>query len=192
MAPAVPFQKPTWFIDKKVSNPYGSVANAILPYLSPENQRSLGTELGRTNKDFESYGNAQFSPAPSSIGAQTRRQYLSSDRATQALAAVERMRTLSGKSEKQMGKGYTYLVDVIKTLQRLGGMSGSGMSRANYQELYTAVQNFTENTKLDTASAPYAQLANYFVSPTFSAGPLVNNRKIGEQVVAGSPNRKLY
>lgn len=181
---------PNWWEAKASSNPLNAFANALLPFMSPEDMRNVATNLS-TLPEYEAYKTATYAPAPTTITAETRNRYLSAQRATQALQALDNMRQLTGKSETELGAGYAYLTNVIKTLQRLGGSEG-GMSRAQYLEFQKAIGELSAQVQDNYDVQPYASLANYFVSPTFSAGPLINTFQSGDKTYFGRQNKKLF
>lgn len=183
---------PSWWKNTAAANPLDSFANALLPFMSPEDMRAVGTNLSH-EKQYSSYGKAAtYAPAPTTIDANTRNSYLSAQRASGALKAVEQMRAKTGKTAAQLGPGYNYLTDVIKTMQRLGSTAQGGMSRAQYQEFQQAISGLQSQAQDNYDISPYAGLANYFIDPKFSAGPLMNTRQVGNKTVFGTANKRLF
>lgn len=172
-----------------------SMTNALLPFMSPEDQRTVGTNLSSLS-EYSSYKNAPYPAAPSSITQEMKNKYLSSQRATGALAALENMRKITGKTEADLGPGYSFLKDAIGALQRLGGTDG-GMSRAQYLEFKNTIDILTQQAKDNYDVQPYAALAQYFLSPTISSGSLMNEQTVmspsgSTRKVFGKANKKLF
>jgi hypothetical protein len=77
-------------------------------------------------------------------------------------------------------------------MQRLGGQGGA-ISRANYQELMTAINNINTQVKSDTTMTSYVALGNYLANPTFSAGSLVPTTQTSTgRTIYGTPNVRLF
>lgn len=191
--PPPPPNAPSWYVNNKSTDLVGSFANALLPYMSPEDMRAVAGNLSGLS-EYSAYKNASFPDAPTEITPELRANYLSSDRASKALSAITNMAQLTGKSEADLGSGYSYLKDVLGTMQRLGGQNGQGMSRAQYQEFYNAVQGFKSKAQDNYDLAPYASLADYITNPTFSSGSISNT---GRDAVSGKlyyakQNKKLF
>jgi hypothetical protein len=84
---------PSWWIGNAITNPgteeqkFANVANALLPTLSPEDQRTLASYLATNYKDvYGGYANTQFTSAPTEITDAVRQQYLNPQRAQLALS----------------------------------------------------------------------------------------------------------
>lgn len=207
-----PFTLPSWYKSVKSTEAprsaelrgdmrdYATVAdsmtNALLPYISTADQRVAAPKLATTSPAYASYRDASFDPEPTRITSDTRRKYLSADRATQILNSLNNMKTTAGYTEEQLGPGYKYLTDVVNTLKRLGGTGTGGMTRAQFQEFNQTVNSLTDTYQSDNRTsdtvAPYSTLARYISSPTFSSGNLVNVRKSGTRTLAGTANSRLF
>lgn len=185
---------PSWWTGASAKDPLESFKNALLPFMSPEDQRVSATQLASKNKEYASYADAPFAPAPTKVTAAMRNQYFSAERAANALTSLNNMKAARPAAYKSSAEsaGYTYLADVLKTLQRLGSTQGEGMSRADYMEFQRAVDSMSRGIENNKDAQPYAELANYMINPGFSGGSLVNYRKVGNRTIYGSANNKLF
>lgn len=181
--PGVGPNPPTWWINQAIQNPttedqkFANMANALLPTLAPEDQRTLATYLAQNYKDvYGGYANTQFSPAPTELNAEWRKAFLSPERAQLAVSLLDKMKTASGGAD--LGAGYDFLKNAVNLMNQFA--SGGVMTREQYQQFTNAVSNLGKNATGDLA--PYGNLAQLFNLPSFSAGPLVSN----------TPNKKLF
>jgi hypothetical protein len=174
---------PSWWINSAIKNPatedqkFANTANALLPTLAPEDQRTLATYLAQNYKDvYGGYANTQFSEAPTELNAEWRKAFLNPQRAQLAVSLMDRMRTASGGGE--MGAGYDFLKNAVNLMNQF--TTGGVMTREKYQQFQDAVANLGKNAGGDLSA--YGNLAQLFNMPSFSAGPLVSNEA----------NRKLF
>lgn len=183
--PAVPGQPnpPSWWINSAISNPqneehkFANVANAILPTLAPEDQRTLASYLAQNYKDvYGGYANAQFSEAPTEMNAEWRKSFLNPDRAALAVTLLDKMKAASGGAD--LGAGYDFLKNAVNLMNQF--TTGGVMTREKYQQFSSAVSDLGKNATGNLA--PYGNLAQLFNLPSFTAGPLVSN----------TPNNKLF
>jgi len=184
-APGVPGEPnvPSWWINSAITNPttedqkFANMANALLPTLSPEDQRTLGSYLATNFKDvFGGYANTSFSPAPTEVNADWRKSFLSPDRAKLAVTLLDKMKTASGAQD--MGAGYDFLKNAVNLMNQFN--NGGQMTREQYQQFTNAVSALGKNA--GSGLSAYSNLAQLFNLPSFSAGPLVSN----------TPNNKLF
>lgn len=161
--------------------PYGKMAEALLPYLSPEDSNVLESFYG-----FEQPDRA----IPTEITGGLRNYYLSKERAGSALTALNNMKTASGRSD--LGPGYAFLVNAIGLLNQFGAEGGEGLTRQGYSQFSSAIDSLMQMSQNDASLAPFANLAMMFVNPGFTAGRLVSQSKIGDKTVFGSAHSKLY
>jgi hypothetical protein len=167
---------PPWWINQAYTNPdenqaFANAANAILPTLSPEDQRNLASYLATNFKDvYGGYAQAQFAPIPTKI-TDERSQYLNPQRAQAALTLLDRMRQASGADEASMGKGYEFLKNAL-TLMNKYATSGP-MTREQYDQFTSAISALSSQAGKDIGS--YSNLAQLFNLPNFTAGPIVSN-----------------
>ena len=170
---AVAGNPPPWWIASAYSKPtedqqFANVANALLPTLSPEDQRNLSRYLATNFKDvFGGYANTEFAPIPNQLSNE-RAQYLNPQRAQAALGVLERMKTASGQT---MGTGYQYLLDAVNLLNKY--TSGGPMTREQYTQFSAALKGLEAQAGSNITA--YKNLAQMFNSPSFSAGQLMSN-----------------
>ena len=173
---------PSWWINQAIQNPTGdqqfaNMANAILPTLAPEDQRTLASYLAQNHKDvYGGYANTQFSEAPTEMNAEWRKAFLDPKRAQLAVTLLDKMKTASGSQD--MGAGYDYLKNAVNLMNQF--TTGGVMTREKYQQFSSAVSALGKNATGDLA--PYGNLAQLFNLPSFSAGQLVSN----------TPNNRLF
>jgi hypothetical protein len=173
---------------------YIMMANAMLPFLSPEDQRAFAANIDR---QFKGKG-AKFGDATefgfgltSAVTPEVRTNYLSSQRAESALSALKRMRAASGFKEKEFGPGFQYLKQIVDTLRDFGSI-GRAMSRAEYTAFLGAIDPLLNEAKSGRLGA-YGGLARAFLQPFLTGGSLMNaSRTQSGAVRFGAPNPKLF
>lgn len=157
-------------------------AKSLLPYLSPEDAKAQAIFYGV---------NAPSVETPTAVTSGLRNYYLSKQRATNALGALENMRASTGKGN--LGPGYTLLRNVIRLLQTYGGDTANGMTRSAYNQFSTELNSMLSQAKGDNALSYYADLAQQFANPSFSAGALNPTTKLSTgKTVFGQSNKQLY
>lgn len=183
---------------------YTTILSKLFGYLSPSDQNAASVITGQSPTGASE---------PGEITSLIRSNYLSKERATQALGA------LAGLTPSDSSGGYDLLKNALGLLQQFGGSGGTGMSRENYlkfseqlnnllaeaqsiqQQEYTNLQNWNNDRQAsgeDLIPYPeynalnYAELARMFLNPSFSAGYLMPFRKVGNQLVFGTPDKKLF
>ena len=176
-----PFTKPIWYNSTQAGvNPLDSLTNALLPYMSEEAQRIVGLKLGTTSPNYASYRDAAYSKSRDIVNSDTRRQFLSADRAYRAMSSLQNMKNVGGYTDATLGPGYKYLQDIVGTMKRLGGSGSGGMTRAQQSEFRSTVGNisdaYTSDPNTAESSAPYSNLTQYFATPSFSAGDLFGKK----------------
>src|SRR5690349_17310314 len=142
-APPTPdTQIPSWWINQAITNPtteeqkFANVANALLPTLAPEDQRTLASFLAQNYKDvYGGYSNTKFNDAPTEITDAVRKQYLSPQRAQVALSLLDKMKSASGVQD--MGAGYDYLKNAVNLINQF--TTDGVMTRERYQQFTNAV-----------------------------------------------------
>lgn len=168
---------PSWWISNAYVNPtaeqaFANAANAILPDLSPEDQRQLGTYLATNFRDvYGGYANAPFSPIPFDLTNQ-RETYFDPQRARAALERLDRVQQVSGG---EMGRGYDYLRQALNMLNRYS-TTGQPMTREQYELFANAVRDMTSMAGSDISA--YSNLAQMFNLPGFTAGQPFSNAPI--------------
>lgn len=176
---------------------FAAMANAMIPYLSPEDQRQLGSSLSRLFPDaFGSYSaeKTEFGLPPQTISPQNKFYFTSQQRGSDMLNALSKMQQASGKSESDMGPGYQYLRQLAQTLVDYGGRSkdARSMSRREQMMYYGAIDPLLAETQGEQLGA-YGEIARAVTQPFFSAGNLVNVSK-GEngEWIFGKANTKWF
>jgi hypothetical protein len=176
--PPVPGQPnpPSWWINQAIQNPttpeqqFANAANAILPTLSPEDQRTLASYLATNYKDvYGGYATTQFSEAPTELDANWRKAFLNPERAQLAVSLLDKMKTAAGGGE--MGAGYDYLKNAVNLMNQFS--TGGVMTREKYAQFQAAVAALGKNATGELSA--YGNLAQLFNLPSFSAGSLVTN-----------------
>ena len=182
-APAPDTAVPAWWINQAIVNPtnpdqqFANAANAMLPTLAPEDQRTLANYLATNFKDiYGGYASTDFGPAPTEITGDIRKQYLNPQRAQLAVSLLDKMKTASGA--QNMGAGYDFLKNAVNLMNQFS--TGGVMTREKFQQFSNAVSSLGQNATGELS--PYGNLAQLFNLPSFSAGPLVSNEA----------NRKLF
>lgn len=160
------------------TDPFRSIAETIMPYFSPEDQRLMADLYGfnRTNEAI-----------PGQVDSGQRNNYLSQGRAEEALAALS---NLNPDIQTGGGAGYQFLVNALNILRDFGGTEGQ-MNRENYLRFDLATRRLMEEAGGGNLGQ-YRDLVNMFSFPTFSAGPLVDVRNSNGAPVFGSANRRLF
>ena len=175
---------PDWWINQAYKNPtnpeqqFANMANAILPTLSPEDQRSLASYLASKHKDvFGKYSGVNFGKlTPTEMTDDLRQKFLSPDRAKHALSLLDKMKQATGGAN--LGAGYDFLRNAVGLMNQFS--TGGVMTREKYAQFQAAVANLGKNATGDLSA--YGNLAQLFNLPSFTAGPLVSN----------APNNKLF
>lgn len=174
---------PSWWINQAITNPsnpdqeFANAANALLPTLAPEDQRTLANYLATNFKDvYGGYSSTNFGAAPTEMTDAIRKQYLSPQRAQLATSLLDKMKTASGA--QNMGAGYDFLKNAVNLINQFS--TEGVLTRERYGQFNNALKGLTSNAGKDMSA--YANLAQLFNLPTFSAGPLISN----------TPNSRLF
>jgi len=156
---------------------FAAMVNALMPYLTIEDQRAMGSSLSRLFPDaFGSYSpeKTAYPTPPSSIKAEREYYFQSQQRATDLLGALDKMKAASGQDEKKFGPGYQYLRQLATTVKEFGAKVGqSQMSRRQYINMYSALDPLLAETKGEALSA-YGEIARALTQPFMGAGKLIN------------------
>lgn len=171
---------------------FAAMANALMPYLSTEDQQAMGSNLSRLFPDaFGGYSPEKTTyPKPAStISDQAHIYYQSQKRANDLLSALDKMKAASGQEEKKFGPGYQYLRQLASTMKTFGGAEGAhGMSRRQQINLYSALDPLLAEAKGENLSA-YGEIARAVTQPFFGGGKLLDVYKNSEGTwVFGNPN----
>jgi len=181
---------------------YVALYNAMIPYMSPEDQRVAGKYL------YSVIGSDQVEPwgtynpemmdgitPPASITPDITEEFTSSDRVQNALQTLSKLVEVSGRDEKAMGAGYGFLRNILSTIgEYAGGSVGSGdrQTRAEYRATQGALDPLLSQAKSGELS-PYQAVASQVSSPYFSAGNVVPISKSATgQFRFGNRNPEFY
>jgi hypothetical protein len=167
------------------------VKETLLPFLSPDDMKTVGQEIS-SEPEFSQYKDMQYPSSPSRVTPEVRDQYLSSTRAESALAALENMRAATGKSAEQLGPGYAYLISVVNTLKNIGSSSSGTMNRAQFIEFKNAINSLYEQNRDNYDVNPFTEIARKFAFPSFSGGGLQSFQEIGDRIIFGKRNKRLF
>ncbi len=176
-APNVPVSPPNWNAGTlpaswTAESEYGAFVNAILPWLSPEDQRTFAGGLSRS--DQTQYGgmnptSALYPTPPATLTTDTKRYYQSQERAQAILSALDTKAKASGQAT--FGPGYGFLQQVVSILRDFGAQGGNGQTRRQQLQMLAALDPLMAEAKSDTLSA-YGPVAQAISSPFFSAGQI--------------------
>jgi hypothetical protein len=145
--------------------------NSMIPYMSPEDQRSTASFLYRLYPDvFSTYNpEIQAMPAiPTELSTETQRWMTSLQRANNILDTLSKVKTATG-SDQSFGPGYEYLRALGTILRDMGNESGVGQTRLQRQNQVSALDPLTAETSSDNLSA-YSTLTRMLSQPYYSAG----------------------
>jgi hypothetical protein len=172
---------PTWWVGLVNSvpspeNEYAMQLNAMIPYLSPEDQRYVAQFLFSSFPSiFSMYKDISFAPPPFEITADIRDRFTSSDRARGIIETLNKMRQAAGMTEEQLGPGYRYLNRLADVMAQYGGGplgSNDRQTSRQYTQMMSALDPLIAESKGDELSA-YGSLASRLTNPFFSAGKVV-------------------
>lgn len=190
--------KPDWWKALKPSEvnegtEFLASMNLLIPFLSPEDQRSVASTLYA--QDAKNFGHL----SPEKIGVDTpaispdlQKYFTSSDRATKALAALEKLAGAVGKGEADMGKGYRYLRSILSAVKSYGAREGEQrMTKANMTSLYSSLDPLLNQGKSEEFGA-YGPLATMLAKPFFTKGQLMPVGKTQDgRYIFGEANKGL-
>ncbi len=175
---------------------YAALYNAMIPFLSPEDQRTVAQHLGGLYSKrpmWQTYNPeaTDFAKPPVELTPEMMEQFTSSDRAKKALQTLDKVASISGK-KKGFGAGYTFLRQLLKTMQDFGGGAvgaGNRQSRVQYQQMQSALDPLLASMK----NTEFAGLAQQLTAPFFTAGRVVPiSKDVTGRYVFGSPNKQLF
>lgn len=175
---------------------YAALYNAMIPFLSPEDQRTVAQHLGGLYSKrpmWQTYNpeTTDFAKPPVELTPEMMEQFTSSDRAKKALQTLDKVASISGK-KKGFGAGYTFLRQLLKTMQDFGGGAvgaGNRQSRVQYQQMQSALDPLLASMK----NTEFAGLAQQLTAPFFTAGRVVPiSKDVTGRYVFGSPNKQLF
>lgn len=173
---------------------YAGLINALIPFMSPEDQQSMAGSLFRFDPEaFSAYNPELLNvAAPTEIGTDTRRQFSSTDRGQGILDALETFRATAGVDASVLGPGYSWLRSVADSLRDKGGTSENAQTRAQNAQLRGQLDVLFGEAG-SGALAPYEPVARALATPFFSAGQLTPVARTQDGTfVFGQANRELF
>jgi hypothetical protein len=146
---------------------YANLLNSMIPYMSPEDQRSSAQLLYRLYPQyFSSYNPTVVSmPTPTEVSTQMRNWMQSRARAEQMLGTLDKVKEVT--KDKTFGSGYEYLKQLATSLRDFGGQEGQ--TRQQYANLVSALDPLLAETKGDQLSA-FASMTRAMTQPYYTAG----------------------
>jgi len=174
----------------------------MIPFMSPEDQRAAGKYLlgvipKETVEPWGTYNPESMSGInpPVNITTELTEQFTTSDRAKSALDTLTKLVQVSGRDEAKMGEGYTFLRNLLATIEDYGGGAvggGERQTRAQYQQMQSAVDPLLSQAS-SGALSPFKAMASQLANPFFSAGNVVPIAKSQSgRYVFGNPNPEFY
>jgi hypothetical protein len=176
---------------------YAMLVNALIPYMSPEDQRMAGSNLAQLFPDAFGGYNLEVTPPPPTAAVyqpapKTQRAYFDQSRAIGALGTLDKVRTIMGKEPKDLGPGYQYLRNIATAHRNYGGTIPTPQTRAQYQQLMGMLDPLLGQAKNENLAA-YGPIAQAFALPFTSSGPLRDTFKDETgRMRFGRPNPILY
>jgi hypothetical protein len=155
---------------------YIATMNALIPFLSPEDQRTVGMNLSQI-KGFKDYNalNANFATPPSELNDNQRRWMMSQGRAKAALETLGKIAKFAGGANK-LGPGYKFLQNVMGTMQDFGSQGNNMQTRRQRMNMLSAIDPLRNQAKEGSLS-PYGQVVNMLTNPYYTAGQVVPTSK---------------
>ncbi len=167
-------------------------ANALLPQLSQSDMATTATWLAGQNEKYSPYKDVNFPVAPNVFTPSERANFLSKDRAQQALTALKNMQVASGKTAAQLGAGYDFLTRAVQLLDKYGGVAGAPMSRADFNAFTTVANNLLNQAKTDSNLANYGSIAQTFLFPGGASGLSNTHLSATGEKLSGKQNAELF
>jgi len=174
---------------------YFTLINALIPSLSPEDQRSVASNLYRATGGEFGYNpeEVEFGEAPSKMTTEIRDMFSSKERAEQALGTLSKVQEVLGiETPQDFGAGYQYLRNLLDVLQDYGGAGeGERQTRQQATEMQAQLDPLLAEAKSGELSA-YQGLVERLATPYFTAGQVLPISKAGGKYVFGTPNPQLF
>jgi len=192
---------PKWWKGKTPSQmneqtKYVALMNSLIPYLSPEDQRTFASNLYRNYSNvFPEYNPEvnQYPVPPSEVTTEMRNRFTTKERASDAMDTLTRIAGITKQTDETMGSGYKFLRNLLKVMQDFGGESSSNQqTREQYLQQLGALDPLMGEAGSD-AIAPYESIVQSLTSPYFTAGKTVPIQKTSDgRYIFGEGNRQLY
>jgi len=192
---------PSWWLGKTPSimddkSKYAALLNALIPYLSPEDQRTYASNLYRNYAEaFPEYDPElmQYPIPPGEVTTEIKQRFTEKERAEQALATLSQVAGITGQTDEKMGTGYKFLRNLLSVLKDFGGESAENQqTRQQYLQQMGALDPLLAEGKSSELS-PYSSIAQSLASPYFTAGQAVPIQKTSDgRYIFGQANRQLF
>lgn len=171
-------------------NIYANLMNSLIPFMSPEDQRSAASNLSRLLP--EAFGDYDLEKLPGFtppvLDTTLRNQMMSAGRAQATLDTLSKVAQATGKSEAELGPGYSFLRDVAATIKQFGGTGSEPMLKQNQLQLQAALDPLFAEAKNENVAA-FGPLARMLAQPFYSSGQLfTGGRSKSGQPFFGLPN----
>jgi len=173
---------------------YATIVNALVPYMSPEDQRTAAENLSQLSTTDPSVNNpfaggkptatvgqpgdyslssTPAAPLPPVEGAPTvQYQYFTANRAQGILDTLNSMAKGMGKSAQDFGPGYQYLKDIASVMQQYGGAGNSDQTRGQYLAEQAALDPILAQSQGTTGLlSAYGPAAEALINPFTGLGP---------------------
>lgn len=171
---------------------YIALSNLLLPFLSPEDQRTISSNIFSTvPKYFEHLDPERLTiPPPPDITPSLRSKFQTAQRAQYTLNALENIANVTGRERTEFGPGYNYLRQVADVLADFGGRPPT---KAEQQAALGALDPLLAQGKGSRELGAFGPLARALTQPFFSAGLLrpISQTRAGERRF-GAPNPALF
>lgn len=158
------------------------LVNALIPFMSPEGQRSTADWLGKQSygsgyTDMKDYLNVAYPPPPSEMTTAMRDTFTSANRARGVLDTLTKMAQASDNQAMFENRpDYRFLKQIAGIMAQFGGGpagSGNRQTRAQYQQMQTALAPKLTEAQNDKSLQQYMPQIRELINPTFTAGPVV-------------------
>lgn len=174
---------------------YLAILNSLIPYMSPEDQVRVATNLARVNPEaFGMYSadvmNTLQDQFPTEVGSDLVSRFNSAERGSAILDALNKFQSAAGMTKDT--EGTRFLKDVAASLRDFGGSEGSGQTRTKQSQLRGLLDPMISSANTNELSA-FGEIAKTLAYPFFSAGELTPTTKlIDGRLIMGAPNAELF
>ena len=159
---------------------YQTLANLMIPFLSPEDQLTVASQLFQSDEQQFAHLNPELIGREGVVTEPTgdiATRFLSGERASDVLGSFDRLLQVSGKEQKDFGPGYTFLRGLADTVEDFKLTSGAtNFTEAQYSELLAALDPQLAQTESNQLSA-FGPISRAFVTPFFSGGSLTGKAR---------------
>ena len=164
--------------------------NSLLPFLSPEDQRTISEYLYTNFPDPFSGYNPQYTnfPVPPEVTTEMQDYYTSANYAAQVLGALANFQQAAGAAGGTTGPGVQFLQQLMDVMKDFGGLTGEGQTNFQYESMLAALDPLLGQAASGDL-AVYQELARMLTQPFFSQGALMPTY-IGPngEPIYGTPN----